>query len=170
MKDGEYFKKGDLFISIAHANMVILFDTKKRKIKWHTQHTLFHQHDVDILDGEKISIFNNNRIHTSHNMVDGVNQILSFNFKTNEYQTLNDDLFKMHDIRTVSQGLHGYIDNNFFVEETNWGRFLLFDEAGKVIFSYISLDEETKGNHMLGWSSIVYDEFLLEKMRYEFGH
>lgn len=103
-------------------------------------------------------------------MVDGVNQILTFNFKTNEYKPLFDDLFKTHDIRKVSQGLHGYINDKFFVEETNWGRFILFNEAGKIIFSHISLDEENQDNHMLGRSSIIYDEFILEKMRYEFGN
>ena len=58
--DGEFWKKGDVFLSLRHQSMVLLYRPSTNEIIWKGTGPFFHQHDVDILDNHRISIFNNN--------------------------------------------------------------------------------------------------------------
>ena len=59
--DGNYWKKGDIFLSLRSQSMVILYRPSTNKIIWKGTGPFFHQHDVNILDEHRISIFNNNK-------------------------------------------------------------------------------------------------------------
>ena len=58
--DGEYWKKGDVFLSLRNQSMVLLYRPSTNKIIWKGTGHFSRQHDVDILDQSRISIFNNN--------------------------------------------------------------------------------------------------------------
>ena len=58
--DGEYWKKGDIFLSLRHQSMVLLYRPSTNEIIWKGTGPFFHQHDVDILNEHEISVFNNN--------------------------------------------------------------------------------------------------------------
>ena len=60
LKDGPYFKKGDLFLSFRNLNMVILYRPETNKVIKIIEGIFLSQHDVDILDYKTISIYNNN--------------------------------------------------------------------------------------------------------------
>lgn len=164
LEDGPFFKKGDIFISLAHPNMVLLYDTKDKKIKWNTTEGLFHQHDVDILNNNQIGIFNNRRIFTSFDQVDGYNQILIYDFEKKRFNNFAEKEIKKHSIRTVSQGLFNISDNSILIEETNWGRLLLFDRNHNLLFRYISKDDLGR-NHQLGWSSYIDSQDIINQLR-----
>ena len=58
-EDSNFWKKGDLFMSLANQSMVLLYRPSTNEILWKgVGHTYF-QHDVDILDDHRISIFSN---------------------------------------------------------------------------------------------------------------
>jgi hypothetical protein len=48
--DGEFWKKGDVFLSLRHQSMVLLFRPSTNEMIWKGTGPFFHQHDVDILD------------------------------------------------------------------------------------------------------------------------
>ena len=54
--DSDYWKQGDLFISLGHQSMIILYRPSTQKIIWKLNKDIFHQHDVNILNGHEISI------------------------------------------------------------------------------------------------------------------
>ena len=59
-KDGDFWKKGDVFLSLRSQSMVILYRPSINQIIWKLTGPFFHQHDVDILNDHTISVFNNN--------------------------------------------------------------------------------------------------------------
>ncbi len=164
-KDTSYFSKGDLFISLAGQNMVLLIDTKKRNIKWFTNKGLFKQHDVDIISESEIAIFNNNSIsiredggHTQKN-----NEITVYDFKNNTFSSPFDKILHKYDVRTISQGLQEITSFGTLVEEQNYGR-LLFLNQEELFFEYINRGDD--GNvYQVHWSRLIKEERKKNKLR-----
>ena len=61
LKDGKFWKKDDVFSALGHLSMIVLYRPSSNEVVWFTQDNIFHQHDVDIINENEISIFNNNR-------------------------------------------------------------------------------------------------------------
>jgi hypothetical protein len=117
---------------------------------------MMHQHDIDIIGSDKISIFNNNRITTqTGDSIVGTNEILVFDFTKNSFSSPFKELFLKEQIRTVNQGLsHIGESGQLFVEETRSGRLLFFGPKGKKEWEFINKD--SKGNtFVLNWSRII---------------
>ncbi len=161
LKDGEYWKKGDLFISMRNQSMVLLYRPFTNKILWYSLGPWIHQHDVDIISDHEIGVFNNNAITKGKFMevdafeVDGFNQYLVYNFVTKKFSTPFDKGFEKLEIRTTTQGLGElYSHNKLFVEETNYGRLIVFDKKGEVEWQYINRAKDGKV-YLLNWSRLV---------------
>lgn len=163
LADTKFFEKGDLFISLGHSNLVFLFSTATKKIKWHTTDGMFHQHDIDIISDTQIGIFNNNRIYTDSDKVFKHNEVLIYNFETKTFDSPFDKLLEDADVRTISQGLFDYKNDLLFIEETNYGRLLLFS-GSKQVFAYYSKSDDDYPQS-LGWSDIIYSEAVLGLVR-----
>ncbi|MEL1227301.1 MAG: arylsulfotransferase family protein, partial [Candidatus Neomarinimicrobiota bacterium] len=71
--DGEFWKKGDVFLSLRSQSMVLLYRPSTNEIIWKGTGPFFNQHDVDIIDNHRISVFNNRSINVvgSTSIVDG---------------------------------------------------------------------------------------------------
>ena len=126
--EGEFWEKGDVFLSLRNQSMVLLYRPSTNLIIWKGTGPFFHQHDVDILNDHKISIFNNNaKRFVEGTPVDGNNEVIIYDFKTKQYSYyLNKSLTK-DDVRTVTQGRSNILSNgDLFLEETDYGRTLYF--------------------------------------------
>ena len=103
--DGEFWKKGDVFLSLRHQSMILLYRPSTNEIIWKGTGPFFHQHDIDILDNHRISIFNNNsKDFVNGDVVDGHNEVIIYDFKTNEYSFYLKDSLIEHDVRTITEG------------------------------------------------------------------
>ncbi len=164
--DGNYWKKGDLFLSLRHQSMIILYRPETNQIIWKGTGPFFHQHDVNILNKEEISIFNNNsKFFVNGDVVDGNNQIIIYNFKTKKYSAYLNDSFIKNDIRTLTQGRGKIIaGGDVFVEETDFGRLTYLNADGSLKWSYINRSNDGK-IYQLGWSRILYEKKDIEKTR-----
>ena len=155
--DSEFWRKGDVFLSLRHQSMVILFRPSENKIIWKSVGKFFHQHDVDIINDHQISIFNNNsKNFYNGDRVDGVNEVLIFDFKTNSYSKYLEDSLIEHDIRTITQGRSEILPNgDLFIEESNYARTLYFNSDGSLRWYYIN--RALNGSvYQVGWSRILY--------------
>ena len=155
--DGDFWKKGDVFLSLRHQSMVLLYRPSTNEIVWKGTGTFFHQHDVDILDNHRISIFNNNsKDFVDGDVVDGHNEVIIYDFKTNEYSSYLEDSLIENDIRTITEGRSEILTNgDLFVEETNFGRTLYFNVDGSLRWTHVNRAED--GNvYRAGWSRILY--------------
>jgi hypothetical protein len=152
--DGPYWKKGDIFLSIRNLSLVVLYRPETNKVLWFKQGPWLHQHDVNIISDHEISIYNNNvKLSTKEYKVDGVNNIITFNFNTKLTSSPWDEAFEEHDIRTITEGRGRVLHNGIFIEESDYGR-LLFISNKKLLWSYYNRAND--GNiYRVNWSRII---------------
>jgi hypothetical protein len=139
--------------------MVLLYRPSTNEIIWKGTGAFFHQHDVDILDNQRISVFNNNsKDFVDGDVVDGHNEVIVYNFKTNEYSSYLKDSLEENDVRTITGGRDQILTNgDLFVEESNYGRSLYFNSDGSLRWTH--LNRAVDGNvYGVAWSRILYTE------------
>lgn len=155
--DSNFWKKGDVFLSLRHQSMVLLFRPSTGEIVWKSTGKYFHQHDVDILDNHRISIFNNNsKDFASGDKVDGNNDVIIYSFISNQYSSYLPESFIENDIRTITEGRNEILPNgSLFVEETNYGRSLYFNADGTLRWSHVNKAGD-KNIYSIGWSRLLY--------------
>ena len=161
--DGEFWKKGDVFLSLRHQSMILLYRPLTNEIIWKGTGPFFHQHDVDILDSHRISIFNNNsKNFVNGDVVDGNNEVVIYDFKTNEYSSYLKKSLIEYDVRTNIEGLSQILSNgDLFVEESYFGRTLYFNANGSLRWSHLNRANNGMVNRV-GWSRILYTKKDLE--------
>jgi len=160
-----FTNKGNLFVSLGHANMILLINPSTKKILWKLHDKLFHQHDVDIINDDEIAFFNNNRIITDKDKVYKNNEINVYNFKTNELSSPYDKILNENDIRTLNQGLMEITEYGIFVEEQNRGRYIFFEKNGKVIFEYLNKSENNSDVYQVHWSRLITNKDKINEIR-----
>jgi len=155
--DSDYWKKGDVFLSLVTQSMIILYRPTSNEIIWIGTGHNFRQHDVDILSDHQISIFNNNSMDTiDGSSVDGNNEVIIYDFSTNEYSTYLNKSIIERDVRTPKEGRAQILDNgDLFIEETIYSRTLYFDANGSLRWEYVN--RASNGNvYLSSWSRILY--------------
>ena len=91
-------------------------------------------------------------------IVDGHNEVIIYDFKTNEYSSYLKDSLIENDVRTITEGRSQILTNgDLFIEETNYGRTLYFNADGSLRWTHVNRAEN--GNvYVVGWSRILYTE------------
>jgi len=160
--DSQYWKKGDLFISLRHQNLIMLYRPSINKIIWSQNGPWVKQHDVDILDSTRIGIFGNNVLegefaNDRERFIDGYNKQYIYDFSRNLCSTPYDKFFESSSIATFSGGSSRILANgNIFVDETNRGR-ILYGNYSKEIWSYIEKIDE-KSISLFNWNRYITNE------------
>ena len=159
LEDSEYWKKGDVFLSLRHQSMILLYRPLTNKIIWKDTGKYFQQHDVDILDDHRISIFNNNsRNYQARNAVEGNNEIIIYDFKKNEHSKYLSESLEKENVKTITEGLSEILPNgDLFIEESNFARTLYFNADGSLRWSHVNRAENGQ-TYIIGWSRILYTE------------
>lgn len=157
--DGKFWKKGDVFLSLRHQSMILLYRPSTNEIIWKGAGPFFHQHDVDILDEHRISIFNNNsKNFVNGDVIDGHNEVITYDFKNNQYSSYLIDSLIENDVRTITEGRSEILSNgDLYLEESNYGRTLYFNTDGSLRWTHVNRAGD--GNvYRVGWSRILYTE------------
>ncbi len=157
--NGEFWKKGDVFLSLRHQSMVLLYRPSTNEIIWKATGPFFHHHDVDILDNQRISIFNNNsKYFFNGDVVDGHNEIIIYDFRTDKYSSYLKDSLVVNDVRTITAGRGEILPNgDLFIEETNFGRTLFFNNDGSLRWTFLNRHDNGKVYGTV-WSRILYTQ------------
>ena len=169
MNDGPYWKRGDIFMSLRHLSMILLYRPSTNEIIWYGAGETVAQHDINILDDHRISIFNNNLQSLSgiagKGKVDKQNEILIYDFKTNSYSKYLNESLKKYDVRTVSQGRSRILDNNdLYVAESNSARLLYFNADGSLRWQFVNRAEDDGKAFLMKWPRIFYSPEDLNKI------
>jgi len=160
--DSRYWKKGDLFISLRHQNMVFLYRPSENKIIWLQNGPWLRQHNVSIVDSSRISIFGNNVLDVKfmndrRRLIDGHNTLYLYDFSTNTLSTPYETLFQYLKIGTITEGRSRVFENgDVFVEETNFGRLIYGDPEG-VKWIYVERISKDKIS-MVSWCRYITEE------------
>lgn len=154
--DGRHWKKGDLFLSLRHQSMILLYRPSTNKVVWYKQGPWLHQHDVDVISDHEISIFNNKvvLVGAADWVVKGVNEEFVYDFDDDSVRSPWKKGFSVLDIRTVTEGRGEISGDEIFVEESNYGRLVRFGLDGKVAWSYVNRAKNGRV-YILNWSRLV---------------
>ena len=154
LKDGKYWKKGDLFLSLRNRSLIVLYRPSTNTILHLMQGPFSNQHDVCIQNDSTISFFNNNttgldRLKKPHKgepalshllpdtTLNIASQVLTYCFSDSSYTKVYEDQFIANKAYTWSQGLHYILSNgDLFVEIQNFGKVFMFREGETVYRQY----------------------------------
>ncbi|MDA9927805.1 arylsulfotransferase family protein [Gammaproteobacteria bacterium] len=164
--DGDFFKKGDIFFSLRHQSMIVLFRPSTNKILWKSSGQFFFQHDIDVIDDSRISLFNNN-VKNFYNgqKVHGNNEVLIYNFKNNSYKSYLSESLQAEDVKTLTGGLHTILENNdLFIEESDFGRFIYFNSNGTLRWQYVNRWQDQV--YRVAWSRVIDKESDVEMVNH----
>lgn len=156
LEDGPYFKRGDLFISLRHQSMLMLYRPEANKIIWYSLGATSHQHDINIISNHEISVFDNNTImRDGVRAVDGSNRYMVYDFVTRSFTERFGEAMRAADVRTPTNGRAELLaDGSLFVEESDFGRILALKQDGAIDWSYVNRD--SAGELVkLTWSRLV---------------
>jgi hypothetical protein len=156
LTDSEYWKSGDLFISIRHRSTILLFRPSTDSIIWLKTGPWINQHDVDILSDNQISVFSNDASFIAMGLYDFMftssptNKIYIYDFNTDSFSTPYQKVMQEANIATPSQGGCEILSNgDVIIDETEKGKVYLVDTSEiKFVFSD-RIDD--KHINMLSW-------------------
>jgi len=160
LENGKYWKKGDLFLSLRNLSMILLYRPANDSIIWYSEGNTNRQHDIDILNENEISIFNNDSfVFEDYNRKTSNNNITIYNFDTKQFRSYFENSFDKYKIRTPTQGLHTILDSGeLYVEESDNGRHLFFDTDGKLVWQIFNYSKETNSFYKYNWSRLIHEK------------
>ena len=159
-RDGPYWRRGDLFISLRTHSIVLLYRPSTDDVIWLQSGPWLHQHDVNILNDHEISVFSNNtaRLGDGQWHVLGANEVHIYDFATGETHSPWREALLQHDVRSETQGRATVIgENDVFVEETDHGRALRVSADGTLHWSYVNRGPDGR-IYQLSWSRYLTAE------------
>ncbi len=143
------FAPGDIMISLRNINAILVFRENDRTVKYMAIGRFVRQHDPDFIDGDTISVFDNNNLSPGADTPQSRIVILSADddrpevyFQGSERQPFFTDIM----------GKHQWLPNgNLLVTESRAGRAFELDPAGEVVWQYYNLVAPGQ----LGWMEEV---------------
>ena len=161
LSNTQYWKQGDIFLSIRNQNAIIHYRPNTNKVINYITGPFAHQHDVDIISNKEISIFNNNNFIVNNKY----SEVILYNFEKNSFKSLFRDQLQKEDFKTKTNGLSEILnDGSLFVEESVHGRIIFFNNKGVKEWEFINKDKNGDIGR-LSWSRIIEDELFIEKFK-----
>lgn len=154
--DGKHWRRGDLFLSLRNQSMVMLYRPSTDKVLWYRLGPWLHQHDVNVLDDHRISVFDNQArtVGVDEWAVLGSNRLLVVDLDADTISSPWQRGFERLEIRTATAGRGEVIGAEAFVEESEFGRLLQFTADGDIIWQYVNRARDGKV-YLLNWSRLV---------------
>ena len=136
--------------------MVILYRPSTNKIIKLIEGEFYNQHDVDILDKSRISIYNNNVfLNYKGERIVKNNEIVIYNFETNSFSKKFEKTFIENEINTPAHGLVDFLQNgSAIVEDRMNGRIFYLSSEGEVIWIFNNLNSKNQ-IYDLWWARVI---------------
>ncbi len=159
--DTEYWKQGDVFISIRHQSAIIHYRPSTNKVINYITGPFAQQHDVDIISDKEISIFNNNNFFVNNEY----SEVVIYNFETKTFKKIFNDQLKKNNFKTLTNGLSEiFKDGSLMVEESVHGRIILFNNQGKKEWEFVNKDKNGDISFVF-WSRVIEDELFIKNFK-----
>ena len=134
------FNAGDIMLSLRNINTILVFRERDLKVTHVVTGDFVRQHDPDFIDGNTISIFDNNNVEADEQ--GHQSRIVLQSFTDNDshiYYAGN----PQNPFFTHIMGKHQWLPNgNLLITESMKGRAFEIDEQGIIVWEYINLVED----------------------------
>lgn len=153
LKDGHYWKKGDVFLSLRNLSTVMLYRPSEDRVIWSKTGPWESQHDVDILDDHRISVYDNHAQDRGGNpYFASTSDVVVYDFADGSTQSLLPGVFQREAIKTAAAGLSTVLpDGKVLIEDVSNARMLMFTAEGETVATYANRAQNGRVFH-LGWS------------------
>ncbi|MCP4263574.1 MAG: hypothetical protein GY774_39620 [Planctomycetes bacterium] len=148
LKEG-FFKKDDIMISLRNINTIIVFNHFSREIRFIRTGGFVRQHDPDFIDGNTISVYDNNNIAPeSYGYQSRIVLLSAIDNRSLVYYQGSENCRFYSDIL----GKHQWLPNgNLIISEPTNGRAFEINKNGNIVWEYFNV----VGDGMIGWMSEV---------------
>ena len=131
------FEAGDIMVSLRNIHAVMVFDPETLKIKYLTIGKVVRQHDPDFVDGNRISIFDNN--HVAPESQGAQSRIVVVSATNDQMQVIYSGSGEQP-FYTDVMGKHQWLPNgNILITESKKGRAFEIDSEGALVWEYFHL-------------------------------
>ena len=129
------FVPGDLLISLRNIHTVLVFNTATGRVKHVWTGAFVRQHDPDFIDGNTISVFDNNNVARQSRIL-----LLSAASDERTVYYAGDEATPFY---TEIMGKHQWLPNgNLLITEPRRGRAFEIDRDGRVVWEYMNVVED----------------------------
>jgi hypothetical protein len=139
------FKPGDVMISLRNVNAILVFDPKDWHVKFASIGAFLRQHDPDFVDGNTISVFDNNNMAVWHegdtrpDPAENYSRIATISALTGKVTTRYAGT-REHPFFTDIMGQHQQLPNgNLLITESIDGRVFEIDRSGNLVWEYFNV-------------------------------
>jgi hypothetical protein len=139
MKPG-FFQRGDMLVSLRNSSVVLVFELSTMKIKFITIGQFVRQHDPDFVDGNTISVLDNNSVVDGSDLkiegVHGQSRIKTMTAPSFEPQTY----YEASDFYTPILGRHQWLSNGNLLITDSWhGRVFELDPQKTIVWEFMNM-------------------------------
>jgi hypothetical protein len=142
-----FFQPGDIMLSLRNLNSIAVLDGSTRQIKYWRMGGWVWQHDPDFIDGNRISVYdNNNSFGTS---IEGHSRIVVVDARTDKTE-IRYPRKGSRKFFSGAMGKHQILENgNLLITETMNGRAFEITAEDKVVWEYLNIVEPGKKKAIL---------------------
>jgi hypothetical protein len=134
-----FFKAGDIMFSLRNINAVFVVEPDSLKIKYSSIGRYVRQHDPDFIDGNRISVFDNNN---KGEMTQGVYSRIVIEDARSGELTVAFEGSKRIPFFTHIMGKHQWLSNgNLLVSASSYGRVFEVSPAGELVWEFTNITE-----------------------------
>ncbi|HEY0946608.1 MAG TPA: arylsulfotransferase family protein [Opitutaceae bacterium] len=134
-----FFRPGDVMVSLRRANAVIVFDLPARKVRYVSIGGFLRQHDPDFVDGNSISVFDNNNLGGREQ---GFQSRVVLEKAPEGERRVAFAGTAERPFYTEIMGKHQWLPNgNLLLVESRGGRVVEVDPDGDIVWEYVNLVE-----------------------------
>ncbi len=152
LASGPHWQRGDLLLSLRHISTVMLYRPSTGKVIWWKRGPWMNQHDVNVLDDHRITVFDNQTIADPEERVRGHNRLLVYDLASGRVSAPIQATLNRLDVRTIKQGRGTPLPGgDYMIEETDYGRLLRIGPQGQLRWQYVVADQD-RNRYLLGWS------------------
>lgn len=156
----DFWKKGDLLVSLRYISTVFLYRPDERRVVWLKTGPWLNQHAAKFVGDSRISVFGNDIVRPASPprdrfFVDGHSTVYIHDFKTGRTLKPYDSVMAGLGIRAESEGLSEILPNgDAFVEDSTAGRIVRIS-PDRVRWSYVNRQRAAGAVSLLNWSRYV---------------
>ena len=145
MEEG-FFKHGDIMVSMRNISTIVVFDPETEKIKFRVTGTVNHQHDPDFVDGNTITVFDNNPYSFNGEMLHS--RIVEIKAPGGEQRVVFKGTADTP-FYTNIMGMHQHLPNgDILITESKGGRAIEISPQGEIVWEFRNTVED-------GWVGLL---------------